>query len=187
MAANPARRAVVADAALELLGREGARAVTHRAVDVEAGVPTGTCANYFRSRSQLLVGMAQRIFTLLAPDPSRLDELEGLPLDEAGPAYAGYVVERFLARPNLARALVELRLEATRTPDVAQPLTEFLRSGFDADVDFHTARGLPGGREHVLRLHHLLNGIVLDALTIALVPDVDPVTQATQGARALNR
>lgn len=187
MVANPARRAAVTDAALELLGRDGARAVTHRAVDAEAMVPAGTCANYFRTRSDLLAGMAQRIFVLLAPDPARLDELATLSVDDAGPAYAGYVVERLLGRPNLARALVELRLEATRSPDVAQPLTEFLRAGFDTDVDFHTTRGLPGGWEHVLRLHHLVNGIVLDALTIPLAPDSDPVTQARNAARALGR
>ncbi|MCH8611958.1 TetR/AcrR family transcriptional regulator [Arsenicicoccus dermatophilus] len=161
--------------------------MTHRAVDAEARVPAGTCANYFRSRSDLLAGMAQRIFALLAPDPARLDELSRLPTDDAGPAYAGYVVERLLARPNLARALVELRLEATRSPDVAHPLTELLRAGFDADVDFHTTRGLPGGREHVLRLHHLVDGIVLDALTIPLAPDIDPVTQARNATRTLDR
>lgn len=181
MVANPARRAVITDAALELLGREGARAVTHRAVDAEAGTPAGTCANYFRSRADLLAGMAQRVFVLLAPDPARLEELAELPVDEAGPAYAGYVVERLMARPNLARALLELRLEAARTPDVAHALTEFLRAGLDADVDFHTSRGLPGGREHVLRLHHLVDGIVLDALTIPLDPDADPIAQVRAG------
>ena len=178
MAANPSRRSAVADAALELLGRDGARAVTHRAVDLEAGVPPGTCSNYFRSRSDLLEGMAQRIFELLTPEPDRLEPLSSLPTEEAGPAYAGYVVERLLARPNLARALIELRLEAERSPEVAAPLGQFLRAGFDADVDFHTARGLPGGREHVLRLHYLINGILLDALTIPLDPGADPVAQA---------
>lgn len=185
MVANPARRAAVADAALELLGREGARVVTHRAVDVEAGEPPGTCANYFRSRSELLEGMAQRIFTLLMPDPDRMGTLATYSTEEAGAAYASYVVERLLARPNLARALIELRLEAARTPGVAGPLAAFLRAGFDADVDFHTARGLPGGREHVLRLHHLVNGILLDALTIPLDPDADPIVQASTAAAAL--
>lgn len=185
MVANPSRRAAVADAALDLLGRGGARAVTHRAVDAEAGVPAGTCANYFRSRSDLLEGMARRIFTLLAPDPERVDDLVTLPIDQAGPAYAAYVVERLLARPNLARALIELRLEAARTPDVAEPLAALLQAGFAADVDFHTARGLPGGREHVLRLHHLINGILLDALTIPLDPGAEPAAQASAAVAAL--
>ena len=185
MVANASRRAAVADAALELLGRSGSRAVTHRAVDAHAEVPTGTCANYFRSRSELLEGMARRIFTLLVPGPARMDDLASLPTEEAGPAYAGYVVERLLAHPDLARALIELRLEAARTPDVAEPITAFLRAGFDADVDFHAARGLPGGREHVLRLHHVINGILLDALTIPLDPDTDPAAQARATAAAL--
>lgn len=186
MVANPSRRAAVTDAALELLGREGGRAVTHRGVDAEAGLPAGTCANYYRSRPGLFEAMAQRIFTLLTPDPDRLEGLAVLPVEEAGPAYAGYVVERLLDRPNLARALIELRLEASRSPDVAAPLATFLRAGLDADVAFHEARGLPGGREHVLRLHHLVNGILLDAVTIPLDPDADPITQARAAATALH-
>ncbi|WP_050349230.1 TetR/AcrR family transcriptional regulator [Arsenicicoccus sp. oral taxon 190] len=185
MVANPARRAAVLDAALEVLGRDGARAVTHRAVDVEADLPAGTTANYFPSRADLLTGMASRIFALLAPAEDRLADLERLPSDHAGPEYAAYVVERLLARPTLARALLELRLEASRNPSVAEPLTTFLRDGLDADVAFHTDRGLPGGRDHVIRLHHLVNGILLDALTVPLAPERDPLDEVRLAATAL--
>lgn len=175
----------MADAALGLLGREGARAVTHRAVEAEAGLPPGTCANYYPTRAALLVAMAERIFLLLAPDPARLDELAELPAVDAAPAYAGYVVERLLARPNLARALIELRLEAARNPDVAEPLARFLRTGFAQDVAFHRDRGLPGGEQTVLALHHVVNGIVLDALTLPLGPESTPVDHARAAATAL--
>ena len=40
---------------------EGSRALTHRAVDARAELPAGTCANYFPSRSALLLAMAERI------------------------------------------------------------------------------------------------------------------------------
>lgn len=183
MVANPGRRAAVADAALEILGRDGARGVTHRAVDAEAGLPPGTCANYFPTRAELLVGMAQRVFDGLAPDPGRLAELAALEGEDAGAEYVGYVVERLLGRPNLARALLELRLEASRNPAVAAPLAEFLRRGLADDVAFHEARELPGGREHVLRLHHVVNGIVLDTLTVPLDPGADPVASAKDAAR----
>ncbi|WP_409484342.1 TetR/AcrR family transcriptional regulator [Arsenicicoccus dermatophilus] len=187
MAANPARRAALADAAVRLLGAEGGRALTHRAVDTAAGVPTGTCANYFPTRAELMVGLAERIFTLLAPDASRLAELAAVEEGDAAPAYLAHVVERLLAHPHLATALVELRLEAARTPAVAARLAPFLQAGLDDDVAFHTARGLPGGRETVVLLHHVAQGIVLDALTVPLDPACDPREVAQEAARRLVR
>lgn len=187
MVANPYRRALIADAAVNLLAEAGSRGVTHRAVDARAGVPVGTCANYFPSRADLVVGIAERVFEVLRPDDDRLADLAGLGEAEAGPAYAADVVERLLARPAAATALVELRLEAARTPAVADRLAPFLRAELDADVDFHTARGLPGGRRRVILLHHLVDGIVLDALTTPLDPDADPVRVATDAAARLAR
>ena len=44
MARNDDRRQRLADAGLAVLAREGARGLTHRALDREAGVPTPTHA-----------------------------------------------------------------------------------------------------------------------------------------------
>ncbi|MBF6246867.1 TetR family transcriptional regulator, partial [Nocardia elegans] len=41
MRTNPERRRALIDAAIEVLARDGARGLTFRAVDKEAGVPTG--------------------------------------------------------------------------------------------------------------------------------------------------
>ncbi|WP_068279611.1 TetR/AcrR family transcriptional regulator [Aldersonia kunmingensis] len=185
MVANPRRRASVTDAALEILGREGSRALTHRAVDALAGVPTGTCANYFPSRAALLLAMAQRIFDRIEPDPARLALLEQVPDPDALAEYTGYVVERLAASPDLSRALIELRLEASRSSEVFEVLAPFLRQGLDADVAFHESRGLAGGRPVVLLLHHVVNGLMLDQLTISLDPRSDPVTVAKEAARRL--
>lgn len=51
----------VSDAAIAVIAGQGMRALTHRAVDAEAGVPTGTTSNYFRSRRDLLRGILLRI------------------------------------------------------------------------------------------------------------------------------
>ncbi|HEX5919668.1 MAG TPA: TetR family transcriptional regulator, partial [Nocardioides sp.] len=45
----PDRRTVLLDAALELVGTQGMRGLTHRAVDAAAGLPAGSTSNYFRT------------------------------------------------------------------------------------------------------------------------------------------
>lgn len=183
MVSNPRRRADVTDAALLILGRDGSRALTHRAVDGLADVPSGTCANYFSTRAGLLLAMAERIFERLAPEADQLARLERVSDQDALAEYAGYVVERLTLSPDLARALIELRLEASRSTEVAKALTTFLRQGLGADVEFHEARGLVGGQRVVLLLHHLVNGIMLDHLTIPLDPSDDPIAVAKDAAR----
>ena len=75
--------------------------------------------------------------------------LAALPRDgEVGPA-----AERIAARIR------------ARAEDVRATLAPFLRDGFAEDLRFHHERGLPGGRSEVLRLHHLINGVVLDAVS----------------------
>lgn len=49
------------DAALDLVGTEGLRSLTHARVDERAGLPKGSTSNYFRTRAALLSGVAERI------------------------------------------------------------------------------------------------------------------------------
>ncbi|UVJ38910.1 TetR/AcrR family transcriptional regulator [Arthrobacter sp. CJ23] len=49
------------DAAIELLGTAGLRALTHARVDDRAGIPKGSTSNYFRTRAALLSGAVDRI------------------------------------------------------------------------------------------------------------------------------
>lgn len=185
MVANPRRRVDVTDAALRILGHDGSRALTHRAVDAAAQLPAGTCANYFPSRAALLLAMAQRIFERLAPDPSELQRLTSIPHDDALPEYVGYVVERLIRSSDLARALIELRLEAARSEEISAVVTPILRQGLIDDVSFHRERGFYGGQAMVTQLHHLVNGILLDHLTAPLDPTANPVGTAKDAARAL--
>jgi DNA-binding transcriptional regulator YbjK len=54
------RRELLLDAAIQVLGERGMRAVTHRAVDAEAGVGTGSTANYFATREALFSAIVER-------------------------------------------------------------------------------------------------------------------------------
>ncbi|HEY5845271.1 MAG TPA: TetR family transcriptional regulator [Microlunatus sp.] len=55
-----ARREVLLDAAIRVLGERGVRAVTHRAVDAEAGLTIGSTANLFPSRDALFAAIVER-------------------------------------------------------------------------------------------------------------------------------
>lgn len=45
------------EAAVDLLGTGGVRALTHRRVDERAGLPDGSTSNHFRTRAALLLGV----------------------------------------------------------------------------------------------------------------------------------
>jgi AcrR family transcriptional regulator len=54
------RREELLDAAIAVLGAQGVRHLTHRAVDAHAGLPAGSASNHFRSRDALLAAVIGR-------------------------------------------------------------------------------------------------------------------------------
>jgi AcrR family transcriptional regulator len=54
------RREQLLDAAITVLGERGIHALTHRAVDTEAGLPAGSTSNHFRTRDALLDAVVER-------------------------------------------------------------------------------------------------------------------------------
>ncbi len=174
MPRNIERRQLLADAGLRVLANAGARGLTHRAVDAEADLPTGTCSNYFRSRDQLLNGLAQRVLERIAPTDDRLEELAiPDPSLDVMVDYIRYIVERTLGAPELTLALFELRLEASRNPGLADVLGPTLITAYREDVAFNTGRGLPGGPFEIALLHFAIDGLLLDQLTTSFDPDLD--------------
>ncbi|WP_067178734.1 TetR/AcrR family transcriptional regulator [Microtetraspora niveoalba] len=167
MRQNPARRAALVDAAIEVLAREGARGLTFRAVDVEAKVPNGTASNYFANRDDLLTQAGARVYERWQPDPSLFaDVLEG-PHDRAHvTALMREMVGRLTASPAVYLALVELRLEATRRPELRDVLTRRIRADLDANIGFHLEAGMPGDATTVVVLYMALNWLVLERLTL---------------------
>ncbi|WP_350348103.1 TetR family transcriptional regulator [Agromyces sp. G08B096] len=171
MAKNEERRRALADAGLTVLAREGSRGLTHRAIDEEAGVPTGTASNYFRSRDALIAGLVERIGERLAPTPDDLERRASEPPSRAlFTEYLRDIVRRLSEQREVTLALFELRLEAGRSPEVGATLGALLRAGFDADVAFNEAAGLPGGRAEIALFHYAIDGLLLDRLTTSIDP-----------------
>ncbi|SNY28140.1 TetR/AcrR family transcriptional regulator [Paractinoplanes atraurantiacus] len=54
------RRDQLLDAAITVLGERGMHALTHRSVDAQAGLSSGSTSNYFRTRDALLDAVVER-------------------------------------------------------------------------------------------------------------------------------
>ncbi|WP_435744199.1 TetR/AcrR family transcriptional regulator [Microbacterium sp. PMB16] len=172
MAKNESRRRSIADAGLAVLAREGSRGLTHRAVDVAAGVPTGTTSNYFRSRDALVEGLVERIGERLAPTEDDLARRSaGTPGPELFADYIRDIVRRLSDDRDVTIALFELRLESSRRPEVAAVLGAWQRAGFEGDVAFNAQTGLPGGRREIALFHYAIDGLLLDRLTTSIDPE----------------
>ncbi|WP_165497021.1 TetR family transcriptional regulator [Rhodococcus sp. ABRD24] len=55
------RRALIADAAIDVIAEAGARSLTHRAIDRRLGLPLGSTSYYFRTRRDLIGVVVDRI------------------------------------------------------------------------------------------------------------------------------
>ncbi|MGW2114782.1 TetR/AcrR family transcriptional regulator [Streptomyces zhihengii] len=167
---NAERRAALVDAAIEVLAREGARGLTFRAVDGEATVPAGTTSNYFTSRDDLLTQAGARVYERLQPDETAIAHQQAAGRDrDTYAALMRDLVSRIASFRTGYLALLELRLEATRRPELRKVLTERVRADIDANVAHHEASGLPGDATAVKLLMLTLNWLIVEQLTL---PDV---------------
>ncbi|SKA97774.1 transcriptional regulator, TetR family [Agreia bicolorata] len=166
MARNDERRSALADAGIRVLAEEGARGLTHRAVDSAAGTPRGTASNYFPTRDDLISALVDRIGERLTPHPEAVSSRSArLPDRKLFADYLRDVVRRLSADPHVSLALFELRLEAARRPAVAKALGAWRQRAFQDDVAFNEGSGLPGGQTEIALFHYAIDGLMLDKLT----------------------
>ncbi|MFE7786894.1 TetR family transcriptional regulator [Streptomyces sp. SID8375] len=173
MVRNPERRAALVDAAIEVLARDGARGLTFRAVDTAAGVPHGTASNYFASRDDLLAQVTAQIHERIAPDPDEVTAVMAAPPSRALVVeLMGWINRRVAENRTGYLAMLELRLEATRRPELRAELTRAIRATLDDDIRFHLENGLPGDRTAVVLIYLAMTGLMLEQLTLpGVVPD----------------
>ncbi|MBF6545767.1 TetR/AcrR family transcriptional regulator [Nocardia brasiliensis] len=164
---NNERRQALLDAAIEVLARDGARGLTFRAVDKDAGVPAGTASNYFANRDDLLTQAGGRFYERLQPSEAAMAELAtGPQTREHIVTLMKEVVGRIEAFRTGYLALLELRLEATRRPELRAVLTDRVRADIEFNVRNHLDAGLPGDEKSVLLLYLALNWLIVDRLTL---------------------
>jgi DNA-binding transcriptional regulator YbjK len=176
MVHNPARRTALLNAAIEVLARDGARGLTFRAVDAQAAVPTGTASNYFANRDDLIHQVSRQIPQRTAPDPTEVRERMKAPRSrELVTELMAWVNRRVTRERTSYLALLELRLEATRRPELRASLTQTIRETLEADIRFHLESGLPGDRTAVMLLYLAMTGLLLERLTLPDVVAADQV------------
>ncbi|MGW4206807.1 TetR/AcrR family transcriptional regulator [Lentzea sp. NPDC004789] len=170
MVKNEARRTALLDAAIDVLAEEGARGLTYRAIDAKAAVPAGTASNYFASRDDLMSEVAIRVTQRLMPSEESIAESLALPRDKAlSLKFMHDIVERADADKASYLAMMELRLEATRRPDLRTALTRTVAGNLDFNIAFNEESKLPGDRMTVMLLYFAMTGLIYERLTL---PDV---------------
>ena len=115
------RRERIAAAALDVLATEGARGLTHRAVDESARLPLGSTSYYYRTRHELIDAAAALLCERDERDVREAFQLDGVTS----------LLERWASRSHRRRlvARFELFLDATRNPKT-RTLLRRQRSGF---------------------------------------------------------
>ncbi len=179
---NPERRQALLDASIEVLAREGARGLTFRAVDQEAGVPAGTASNYFPNRDALLVQVGHRYYERLIPSEEAMAKSRGPQTRETMTELMTEVVERVFHFRTGYLAILELRLEATRRPELQALLTERVRADLDFNIANFRESQLPGDEDAVVLLYLALNWLILERLTL---PGIFDERRATELVRTI--
>jgi AcrR family transcriptional regulator len=158
------------DAAIDVLAEEGARGLTYRAIDAKAGTPAGTASNYFSNRDDLMSEVAIRVNQRLMPSDESVAESLAMPRDRSLTLkFMHDIIKRADADKACYLAMMELRLEATRRPDLRTALTKTVADNLDFNVTFNEESKLPGDRMTVVSLYFSMTGLIYERLTL---PDV---------------
>jgi AcrR family transcriptional regulator len=170
----PTRRELLLDAAIEVLGQRGVRAVTHRAVDVEAGVGVGSTANYFPTRDALFAAIVERFserermnfddlaVTIVPTDPVAL-----------GRALGAFAQDGVGANRTLTLSRYALLVEAANNPVLREQMAATGARVGAWSVGWLRLAGSTDPERHVHVVGNFLSGMVLQQLAMP-DPHFDP-------------
>ncbi|MEM5585316.1 MULTISPECIES: TetR family transcriptional regulator [unclassified Roseibium] len=119
-----ARRDSILDGVIDLLAERGLEGVTHRAVDMAAGLPQGSTSYYYPKKAALLAAAAHHLAVLLEKDCDDLqvgfaDKVAKEGMDAAVAYVAEQMVDYTDASRHLFLARMELTMAAARREDLA--------------------------------------------------------------------
>ncbi|HET6651286.1 MAG TPA: TetR family transcriptional regulator [Nocardioides sp.] len=174
------------EAAVQLLGAEGVRALTHARVDERAGLPPGSTSNWFRTRRALLGGIVDWIaeHERAEFDPAAMSAIEGVDgLIEGLCAVTELQAGPFAAR---TRARYALFLELSDDPELGEPLRRQRREFERWTESIVTAVGIAEPVPATRALMALGDGLLLHRLTVdptlAMRPAIERAVRALAGS-----
>ena len=173
------REALLLDAAIDVLGTQGMRRLTHRAVDAAAGLPIGSTSNRFRTRESLLVGVLRRILERETAMWTRLAVDIRTPTVEAVAGAIGRLLTELTGTGRvLSQARRTIFVEATNQPLLRSEITNL-----QDEIGTWMAPLLDelGSSDPSRDVHHLLalmDGLVINQLTSPRT-DFDPTSAVT--------
>lgn len=175
----PNRKETLLDAAIGVLGERGMRALTHRAVDAEAGVAAGSTSNYFPTREALFEAIVDRVSAL---ERDHFDELAAKVCPttpaELGRAIAGFARDGTGVHRALTLSRYAILVEAGNNTKVRHQLAE---TGSRVNAWFANWLRLIGSRDpeyHVHVVGNYITGLMLHQLAIP-DPEFDPTSKIT--------
>ena len=160
----------VLDAAVELLGTEGLRAITHLRVDERAGLAGGSTSNYFRTRAALLQGIVEHMVSRELPAVD-----SALAPRSADEFIAGVArLFDFMTGPNrvMTTARLTLLMEASHDAELRSALTRGRQVMEQATLPTFAALGAPDPLLATQAFAACFEGLFLDRL--ARHADIDP-------------
>ncbi|GIE96233.1 TetR/AcrR family transcriptional regulator [Paractinoplanes rishiriensis] len=180
----PSRLETLLDAAIAVLGKEGSRGLTHRAVDAAAGLPSGSTSNYFKTREALIGAVIGRF---AARDRATWETLATLvaprtPEDLAA-TLAAYVRRAVDQDRPLTVARYVLFIEAALRPDVQQQLADSAREIRRWGAEWLRAIGAIDPEAACELILDHVEGMILHELTHP-DPDADLDARLTRVVRA---
>ncbi|WAC91850.1 TetR/AcrR family transcriptional regulator [Mycobacterium sp. Aquia_213] len=187
------RRRILCDAAIQLLADEGAKGLTHRKVEQQAGLPDGTTSSYFRTRSALLRATAERVAELDAAEFETVMQRRALAEATTTATTLSLLADmviRSATGPGLdrSRARYELALHAHRD-EVLQRAIEDAIAGFVALSEEAVTQLQPGPVDRALvekqarAITTFINGVIVRQ--VFGHPGVDSAEELTQLLHAL--
>ncbi|MHA7278215.1 TetR/AcrR family transcriptional regulator [Arthrobacter sp. MDT2-2] len=165
------------DAALDLVGEQGIRALVHARVDDRAGLPRGSTSNWFRTREALVAGVvgwiaererddfhAGATATITTPD-QLIDALSSL-ISAQTALFAGRT-----------RARYALFLEGAHDSQLLEPLLQQRAAYVEWATDLLAGVGAARPADAVRALMAASEGLVLHRLTVDPDAPVRPVVE----------
>lgn len=164
------RREALLEAAIRVVARLGMRGLTHRAVEIEAGVPHGSTTYYFGTRHDLLVALmtymrerGQREMEPIARGLalSLADRSKPVDIDSIADAIVFWID----GSSELELARYELQVTAARDPEMKQLMTDNCEVFVQMCMPIVIACGSKDPERDAHVLQAALDGWLFDRLT----------------------